>query len=77
MTEQEKVRKWAEAWKIAGAEMERIRNEDIRAFVLERDWKIAGALFDLGTSQGIQSDSSGLVEQQRLFTKIHQQKKTS
>lgn len=67
MTEQEKQQLWIAAWRRAGPELERIRNEELRA--LTDDKATFNATF-LGVSPPRRSTStSGLVEFQAYMLK--------
>jgi hypothetical protein len=71
MTSEEKelARRWVEAWKTAGPELERIRREEIKATDTKRDLRVFAGLATWALEQQPPASSSGLVEQQRLFSK--------
>ncbi|HEY5793109.1 MAG TPA: hypothetical protein VIS74_07410 [Chthoniobacterales bacterium] len=73
MTEQERMRRWVETWKQAGPELQRIKEEELRARSdeqLARDSEAALLLADhwLALHPGYERES-GMIEQQRLFRK--------
>jgi hypothetical protein len=64
------ARRWMEAWRTAGPELEHIRREEIRNADTRRFVEVTS-----GILSGMQPDlplrqSSGLVEQQRLFRRM-------
>jgi hypothetical protein len=70
MTEKEMIRRWAQTWKEAGPELERIRLREVRdqdnLLALEQ---LADA-FDHATRTQPPRASSGLVEMQRHLAKL-------
>jgi hypothetical protein len=67
MTEQEKLRRWADAWKSAGELMEKFRGEDLAILT---DAEAARQFADLTKGiLGSDMPDDGLLEQQRLFMK--------
>lgn len=65
--EKENMRRWVEAWKLAGPELERDRRKQIREADTKRDLKIFRGLASWALKQRPPLPTSGLVEQQRLF----------
>jgi hypothetical protein len=65
------LERWTETWKQAGAELERIRREELRRMT---DDDVRRAVADLFSgappSDHEPRTTSGLVEQQRLFAKL-------
>ena len=64
------IEQWAKTWKKAGAELERIRLEELRHFKNEEHFETIDALLELGARFSQPRPYSGLVEQQRLFRKL-------
>ena len=61
-------RQYAERWKQAGPELERVRREELRN--LKYDWRVVDALLEIGANSPRREDEpNGLVEMQRLFMK--------
>ncbi len=61
-------REYAERWKQAGPELERVRREELRN--LKYDWRIVDSLLEIGSNSPRREDEpNGLVEMQRLFMK--------
>lgn len=69
MTKQEKenAKRWVEAWKLAGPELERERRKQIRNADTKRDLRLFEGLATWALKQSPPIADSGLVEQQRLF----------
>jgi len=63
----EQIRRWAETWKLAGEEMEAIRDRELREFEHEPNWRALDALLRIACMDRTERQTSGLVEQQRLF----------
>ena len=63
-------RRWVEAWKIAGPELERVRRQELR----QLDAYLAIALLcgpaDYNQAPRAPKPTSGLIEQQRIFRKL-------
>lgn len=72
MDESEKalLKQWAQTWKRAGPELERIRREELRRFRHEENIDIIGGLLEMGYAHRVPRTSSGLVEQQRRFREL-------
>ena len=62
-------RRWAQAWKEAGAEMERLRREELRRLDPLRAIALLCGPADYRVPPRAPKPTSGLVEQQRWFTK--------
>jgi len=68
--ERGRLKAWVETWKRAGPELDRIRREEIRAFRYEENFDIVDSLFEMALRlAGPPRETSGLVEQQRIFRK--------
>ena len=67
--EREQARRWVEAWKSAGPELERMRREEIRRADTPRAMTALLGLYRAGCRLRPPRPSSGLVEQQRWFRK--------
>ncbi len=70
MTKQEKenAKRWVEAWKLAGPELERDRRKQIREADTKRDMQLFKGLVTWALKQRPPLPTSGLIEQQRLFS---------
>ena len=62
-------RAWVEHWRRAGPLLERARRDELRRFKYEESAAAIDALLWLASKFGQRRDTSGLVEQQRLFQK--------
>jgi DNA replication protein DnaD len=62
-------REYVQRWRQLGPMLEKIRRQELREFRHEDNIEIIDALFDLGTRQGTQRTTSGLVELQRILAK--------
>jgi hypothetical protein len=65
--EREEGRIFIETWRRAGPVLEQIRLQELREFDSRKQWRIVDSLFDLGVRLGQPRNTSGLVEQQRIF----------
>jgi hypothetical protein len=70
MTEKEMVRRWAQTWKQAGPELERIRLREVRDEDNLLSLKLLARAFNHATSTHPPDKTSGLVEMQRYFAKL-------
>ena len=61
------MKRWVDAWRLAGPELQRIQDEELRAYSHEDNWLIIDGLLELGAAHAVPREISGLVEQQRLF----------
>lgn len=61
--------RWIETWRVAGPLLEKFKREELRASDPRRDWEIIDSLLELGCRDIIYSQTTGLIEQQRLFQK--------
>ena len=66
------VRHWAEVWRRAGPELERIRHEELRRMTEEDSRRAFISLCEYAALHGENTPrpTSGLVEQQRKFMKL-------
>ncbi len=62
-------RRWVETWKLAGADLERIRRKEIRELDTYRTVALLCGPADYTHPPRAAKPSSGLVEQQRWFMK--------
>ena len=70
MTEKEMIRRWAQTWKEAGPELEKIRLREVRDEDNLLSLKLLARAFNHATSAQPPGESSGLVEMQRHFAKL-------
>ncbi len=61
---------WVERWKKVGPELDRIRQQELRDFCYEDNRAAIDSLLQLGIESTTLRNTSGLVEQQRLFRKL-------
>ena len=61
--------RWVETWKLASADLERIRRQEIRALDTYRTIALLCGPADYTSPPRAPKPSSGLVEQQRWFMK--------
>lgn len=66
------LKRIVEQWKGAGTKLERRRREELRCW--NYDWRAVDALLELGMRNKTARLFSGLVEQQKWFLKLAQQK---
>lgn len=73
--EKELMRQWVENWKVVGEETDRLKTEALRAMT-EEEAAVQFNGMDCDPSLVWTSEerrtSSGLIEQQRLFSKLHE-----
>jgi hypothetical protein len=70
MTEEETIRRWAQTWKAAGPELERIRLREARDEDNLLSLRLLARAFNYATSTQPPGESSGLVEMQRHMAKL-------
>jgi hypothetical protein len=70
MTESEAIRRWVQAWKQAGPELERIRLLETRDEDNLLSLRLLARAFNHATRTCPPDDSPGLVEMQRHFAKL-------
>ncbi len=73
-SEKELVRQWVEKWKVVSEEMDRLKTEELRALTEEeaaRQFNCMDLPEALLWTPEERVNSSGLVEQQRIFSKAH------
>lgn len=71
----ETQRAWARGWQSAGQALESVRRAELRALTRERALSAMDQLLSLGAQASLSAErrgSSGLVEQQRLFSPLRQ-----
>lgn len=68
--EQVQARKWVDAWRRAGPELERMRREDIRRADTACSIPAFDGLFELAVRECPPKPTSGLVEQQNCFRRV-------
>jgi hypothetical protein len=64
---------WARQWQVTGQALERIRRAELRALTAEKGLAATDNLLSLATGTALsakRSCGSGLVEQQRLFSRL-------
>ena len=64
------LKRWAQAWKVAGAYLERERAERLRSMTDDDARKAIADIFFGDVTPVRKSRESGLIEQQRLFRKL-------
>jgi hypothetical protein len=78
-TEKERMRQWVENWKVVGEETDRLKTEALRALTQEEAAEQFNGM-DCDPALVWTSEerrySSGLIEQQRLFSKLHKRAST-
>ena len=57
-------------WKNASSELQIVKEREIA--YSDYDWRIVDALLEIGANSGKKMNTSGLVEMQRLFMKLHE-----
>ena len=70
MTDQEAVRRWAETWKKCGPELEKIRLREVRAEDSSLSLRLLATAFNHATRTVPPDNSPGMVEMQRVFSKL-------
>jgi hypothetical protein len=75
LSEKEQMRVWVNHWKWLGPELERIKREELRAMTEEEAAQRAITVMNsrprAARERARRDTSSGLVEQQRIFSKAH------
>lgn len=75
MTSEEKMKRWVETWKVAGPELERIKQEELRAMDAATARDLTAQALSLGDSWfAVKRDmdrGSGMAKQQAIFSKMH------
>jgi hypothetical protein len=66
----EQGRRWVEAWREAGREMERLRREELRSLDAQRAIALLCGPADYRVPPRAPKPTSGLIEQQRWFKKV-------
>lgn len=72
MTEKELLRYWAQTWKSAGPELERIRLLEVRDEDNLLSLRLLAPAFELAAHSQPPNASSGLVEMQRHLAKLRE-----
>ena len=70
MDEREMMRRWVEAWKLAGPELEAIRRREVREADNYEVMEELESLFNHALKTMPPQTSSGMVEMQRWFAKL-------
>jgi hypothetical protein len=70
--ERELMKKWVETWKTTGPILERLRREDVRNANTGLAIQHLSGLVLPSLQQYPAKPTSGLIEQQALFKKLHQ-----
>ena len=75
MTEKEQNLQYIRNWKVVGAELDRMKGEELRAMSEEESARIFDGLQARGHEdmwrQPERAEDNGMVEQQRIFMKAH------
>ena len=66
------VKAWVENWAKAGPRLDAVRRRELREMTYEERIRAIDTLLQIGSRFGKSRNTSGLVEQQRLFQKIRQ-----
>jgi hypothetical protein len=69
--ERELTLRWIEGWKQAGPVLEELRAAEIREANTVRSMEMLDGLFDHAAKSTPPRESSGLIEQQRIFSRAH------
>jgi len=64
-------RRWVQAWKTAGPELERIRRRELRQLDAYTAIALLCGPADYREAPRAPKPTSGLIEQQRVFRKLH------
>jgi hypothetical protein len=65
------AKKWVETWKTTGPILEKIRREEIRKVSIVKAMQLLAGAFDSAAAMYSPRATSGLVEQQARFMKLH------
>jgi hypothetical protein len=65
----EEAQEFVERWRKAGPELEKVRRQELRALTNVEANRLFHAVLEIGNSHHQNRDTSGLVEQQRIFQK--------
>lgn len=65
------MKRWVETWKKAGPELERIRDQEVRESNTAEGIRALGGVATMALRDYPPEPTSGLVEQQRWFRKLH------
>ena len=71
-SEREQMRAWVETWQRAGAALERIKRQELRAYDYSRHQAAVDGMLRWACANAKPRLTSGLVEQQRLFAKLRE-----
>ena len=68
MDEREQLKQWVDTWQRVGPKLERIRREELQNWDQKKTWRILDDLIAMALQHAPPpKQTSGLVEQQRLF----------
>lgn len=70
-TGKEQIQKWALSWQKAGAELDRIHLQELRSVSVPAAIERLEDAFLSAMARSPERTSSGLVEQQRCFKRLH------
>jgi len=73
--DREQLRRWADTWLRAGAELEAIRRRELASFDFASNWRLVDDLIAAGLRSAKPRVASGLVELQRHFLEIARQQR--
>jgi hypothetical protein len=70
LDERDALKKWADNWRSTGPELERLRKAELRGLAAAAHRQAIGDLLALGYRFRRTTTTSGLVDQQRYFSKL-------
>jgi hypothetical protein len=73
MSPDEHMSLWVQQWKQAGAALKQIEVQELRAYNYQQHWAIVDDMLQWAYEHWTPRLTSGLVEQQRWFMKLHRQ----
>jgi hypothetical protein len=65
----EEAREFVERWRRAAPELEKVRREELRAMCHQEQAELIDGLLEAGLRHAQPSNSSGLVEMQKIFAR--------
>jgi hypothetical protein len=71
MSPDEQMYHWVQQWKQAGAALKQIEVQELRAYNYKQHWAIVDDMLEWAYEHRTPRLTSGLVEQQRWFMKLH------
>lgn len=73
MSDTDRLRAWVRNWQVIGPELDRMRREEIRSANTQESIKAFDLAFKAALRKCPSRTTSGLVEMQKLFKKLHAQ----